>query len=57
MECSNTRISRRRWIWIGHTLRRPSNSITRRVLQNKIYKDKGEEVGTRTHGEEEWSRR
>ena len=29
----NTQIKRRKWVWIGHTLRKPPNSITRQALK------------------------
>ena len=28
----NTQIKKRKWVWIGHTLRKPPNSITRQAL-------------------------
>jgi hypothetical protein len=29
----NTQIKKRKWAWIGHTLRKPPNSITRQALK------------------------
>jgi len=44
--------------WIGHTLRRPRYSITRRVLQwNPQEQRKREEVDPRTREEEGFNRR
>jgi hypothetical protein len=33
MDLINTQIKKRKWAWIGHTLRKPPNSITRQALK------------------------
>ena len=33
MDLINTQIKKKKWAWIGHTLRKPSNSITRQALK------------------------
>ena len=48
-----TEIGRRRWKWVGHTLRKGRNSITRQALQWNPQGSRGR-VGHGRHGEDAW---
>ena len=49
-------IKRRKWRWIGHTLRKPTTSITRQALTWNP-QGKRKEDGQETPGGETWSRK
>ena len=49
-------IEKRKWRWIGHTLRKPPNTITRQAITwNPQGRD--EEVGHETPGKETWKKK
>ena len=49
-------LKKRKWRWIGHTLRKPPNTITRQAITwNPQGRD--EEVGHETPGKETWKKK
>ena len=48
MDLINTQIKKRKWAWIGHTLRKPPSSITRQAHKAKEVEDNQETPGVGT---------
>ena len=52
-EKMTTQIRRRKWKWIGHTLRKPHNNVTKQSLFFGILKVNESVVGRKTTGEDQ----